>query len=292
MIATSGLEDSVERLAGCDHACAFYASDDERRRAVVAFARAGLAKNERLIYLASDRREDEVFADLALATEDVRSRADAGQVRVLFAGDRYAPGGGFDQGETIASMVADSEVALDDGWSGLRVAGEMSWALDAGLDPRVLADYERGVDDAISHSRLTGLCLYDTRRFDQQLIRDTGHLHPLVLCESSFDDPYTARVERAEHGGLVVAGEIDLASAGALAQSIRAEATRRSEVTLDLSALDFIDVAALRSLYAVGRELEGRGVRLNVIRANPFVQRVASLLDLTASGPIRWEEAA
>lgn len=93
----------------------------------------------------------------------------------------------------------------------------------------------------------------------------------LSVREAQSDDPDVVRVE--------IVGELDFSNAPALRRSLRALERRRPRVlVLDLSGLQFMDVAGVRTMLDAARRAGRDGRR--VVVANP-IPVIAHLLELT-----------
>jgi anti-anti-sigma factor len=91
--------------------------------------------------------------------------------------------------------------------------------------------------------------------------------------------PFELRTEH-DHGAprLVVAGELDLATAEELENELRQlESSQPGVLVLDLRELDFMDSTGLRTVIAADTRARERGARLVVIRAPEEVHRVFRL---------------
>jgi anti-anti-sigma factor len=72
-------------------------------------------------------------------------------------------------------------------------------------------------------------------------------------------------------------GELDTASAGPLLELVRETAARCRDLTLDLSAVTFMDGAGLDALLAAGRTVRQRGGVLRLRSPQPSVRYVLEL---------------
>src|SRR5687768_2345944 len=81
----------------------------------------------------------------------------------------------------IEDLKTEVEKALQDGFTGLRASGEMTWALDL---PDALAQVREYELELHRHfgPRLTGLCQYDQTRFEPQLLSDVIRIHPKLIA--------------------------------------------------------------------------------------------------------------
>jgi anti-sigma B factor antagonist len=80
---------------------------------------------------------------------------------------------------------------------------------------------------------------------------------------------------------ITVAGEVDLASATALAEALdRATSTGAEAVILDLRRLEFMDSTGISVLVKAHQASVRSGCRFAVVRGSPQVDRVLSLTGL------------
>lgn len=168
-----------------EHTALVYRTAEELRSAVAAYFRAGIAAGERCVYILSDSTLIEILDALDEEGVDVPGEASRGSFRIMRAEQIYLRSGSFDADRTIDLVRAALNDALADGHSGLRAAGEMAWALESGTSLAALVDYEKRLNTTVfPGGRLTGLCLYDARRFDAASIRAIELAHPLCLRDS------------------------------------------------------------------------------------------------------------
>jgi len=88
---------------------------------------------------------------------------------------------------------------------------------------------------------------------------------------------FVAATELLETGAAVVSvmGEVDLATAPALEQTLRGAAKDvAGELIVDLSGCSFLDSSGLRALLATGESPEPPSRRLPLVLSNPNVMRV------------------
>lgn len=80
-----------------------------------------------------------------------------------------------------------------------------------------------------------------------------------------------------------VAGDIDLATADKLAESLEEAVAQAQQVRVDLSEVTFLDSTGIRSLVQAYRSSQSRGGVFYVVGAR---QWVAKVLDVTGVGPL------
>jgi anti-anti-sigma factor len=85
---------------------------------------------------------------------------------------------------------------------------------------------------------------------------------------------------------LALRGELDLATAGVLADRLRGLRERHATVVLDLDELTFIDAAGLRVLLTAAADARNDGWAFTVTRGSAPVRRLFELLDIDAILPL------
>lgn len=78
------------------------------------------------------------------------------------------------------------------GYSGLRTAGEMSWALDAGISLERVMEYEAQLSGFFATNPVVLLCHYDRGRFTAEAVQSALRTHPAVVAGSDvLGNPFT-----------------------------------------------------------------------------------------------------
>jgi KaiC/GvpD/RAD55 family RecA-like ATPase len=107
---------------------------------------AGLAAGDRVMVFTASLQPLAVLAGVQERGVRVGPAYRAGRVQVLPAQQAYLPAGRFEPVRLLDSLVGHVEQATADGYPGLRLVGDMAWALrsPAGIDQ--LAEYEARVN--------------------------------------------------------------------------------------------------------------------------------------------------
>jgi len=176
-----------------DHLCLTYEDGAGRIAALVPFFERGLAQGERCICVdgATSRRVEQA---LRAAGVQVGNELERGALVLLTGLERLWRGGEFAPGNLIDLLRQAEQEALDDGFSGLRVALEMTWALFEERGSHALLEHETQLNRFLPGSRTLVICQYDRRRFPDRLLRDVLPTHPLVvlgdeLCPNVYYEP-------------------------------------------------------------------------------------------------------
>jgi signal transduction histidine kinase/PAS domain-containing protein len=174
-----------------DHICAVYESDAERLAIVIRSTEEGLARGDRCLFIADQAMSDEIVNSLAAHDIDVPRAVELGALRFPSHGDTYLKSSRFDPHAMIDYLRQEEARALADGFSGLWILGEMSWALgpDVGCDR--LIEYESLLNLFLVNRQSVILCLYNRTRFNPAIIHDVLRTHPLVILgEEVCPNPY------------------------------------------------------------------------------------------------------
>ncbi|WP_433611471.1 MEDS domain-containing protein [Dactylosporangium sp. CA-139114] len=237
------------RVRPGDHLCLPFASDAEQREVVSVFIADGLRRGERVLYF-SDRTHPEVLEDwLGPRGVDGALAIARGQLEVRAADGRD----GFDPAEVVGGIrhaVRDARAA---GFQGLRLTGEMSWALRGVPGATRLHEFETGVSETLVDSGdLAAVCQYDERLFERAALSGLVSVHQGVVCIDPLHDDRRLRIIPIySPRGLRIAGVVDDSTAAPLAEALAHAAqwpTGEPLLVLDLAELTFIDVAGIRAL--------------------------------------------
>jgi anti-anti-sigma factor len=264
----------------------------ERQSALLPFVRAGLEKDEKVLYIAGDDHRAEIVEAFRRAGDDVADALDDGRIEVTEASEKYLADGAFARGQIIRNLRGEIETTRAQGFRRVRIAGEMDWALDSDTDPNELIAYEEQVDELLRETDTAALCQYDRTLFDAVTRRAAEQIHHLVLAERNRDGgaPCELLVERGPEGETVLRGEADGLSCASLERSLQAAIARSDEIRLDLSDLSFVSAAALRAIRNAGKTLDRRGGHLTLVSPRPVVRHVVTLMGF--SGNIAIEDVA
>lgn len=182
--------DALRRLQYGAHVCPVYHHDMERVTTAAAFLAPGLAQGQRCLYVASEPGLELLLAELAARGVDVRAERDRGALHFLSDRDVYLRDGQFSADAMLEYLEAKEREAIRDRFSGLRYAGEMSWAVPTGNEQGIIS-YEARLNEFLDKRRMVVGCFYRRDRFDDAVIHDVLRTHPLVVIgDRDYDNPY------------------------------------------------------------------------------------------------------
>ena len=169
-----------EGLGLGDHAAFFFKSNEERLAFVIPYIVAGLKNLERCVYIVNDNTVPEILGAFRKAGIDIGAATANGALSVVTTHDTYLRHGIFDPAKMTTDLDSDVRLALQNGFAGLRVTGEMSWALDLPSALSRLCEYEQELSRRWP-AQLAGLCQYNESVFPRELIDKMADCHCVVV---------------------------------------------------------------------------------------------------------------
>jgi CRP/FNR family transcriptional regulator, nitrogen oxide reductase regulator len=150
---------------------------------IVPFVQQGLARNERVLYVVDDLRLPQVAEAFAAGGVNVNQEIQRGALIFLNAQEYYGLPR-FDAAHVVDLTRTRVGEASARGFTGLRVAAEMTWALKASIPDDVLVEYEDLLDDGFRGlGPLTVACMYRRGRFPSGVLKRLLRGHGRVLAE-------------------------------------------------------------------------------------------------------------
>ena len=249
-------------------------------RAVADWMAAGVRRHEQVIRASADQQTEDLLLRRLTDTHrlDVPALCRSGQLRQPPVEEFYAP---REQESVVTSALAA-------GYSGVRVCG----AADAALEQMSLSEYddlEAELAALCQRYPFSALCPYG-----EGLLRDHEDLsigrHPVVTdsvgCVARRVP--AARPRGAGHGakglGVELSGEFDLGNAELVRSAVARAAGETREggtLVLDLSAVSFFGMAAVRAILAGTEALRDRDGTVVVQAPGSHLGKIFELLDLT-----------
>ncbi len=173
-----------EQLGLGDHVAFFFKNNMERLAFVIPYMIDGLRNSERCVYIADENTVPEILAEFKNAGIDINAATANGSLSVVTKHDTYLRYGIFDPEKMIADLDRDVRHALQNGFIGLRITGEMSWALDLPSALGRLCEYEH---ELYRHwpAQLAGLCQYNESLFPRDVISNMANCHYAVVRDGN-----------------------------------------------------------------------------------------------------------
>lgn len=270
----------LDRVTRGDHVC--WIVDDEAARldTLAGVVLAGLRECDRVIYSGAD--PDGVISGIERRGVPVAETVAAGSLRTSTVESTFLVAGAFDPAAAFACLQEEQERARRDGFSGLRLIADMSWASRPLPGAEHLPRYEAELNSFFAEGYLLGVCAYDRRLFDPLSLRRHAGAHPGAAGTGMpFDPGSTLRIRRTRRPyGLRLEGEADMFNRQALSTVVGRlvdDLPADGYAVVDVSGLRFADTAAAGILAQAADRTAGR---LRLVGSSPALIR---LLDFHGS---------
>ena len=175
------LLDVLVQIGLHDHICLIYESQEEQLAMPVPSIRMGLDRGEKCIFIAPEKTVSDVNEALHSIGIDVDEAVNSGRLAVASQEDTYLRNGHFEPDKMIRFLADALEPAIASGFSGLRVVGEMTWALGGDLGTGPLIEYEAKLNYFVRDNPVAVTCQYDRNRFSPEVILNVIRTHPIVI---------------------------------------------------------------------------------------------------------------
>ena len=171
----------IRRVPYGVHMCHFYRSRGELVSALVPYFAAGLRANERCVWICAEPlAADEAKRELARAGVDADAAIARGALSIRDFGDWYARAGDL-EGDAVAELWVEEEArALRDGYSGLRITGNVTFLRDA-AEWQTFMEYEHAVNEVLQGRRIITLCTYSMERSSAAALHEVVQRHNCTL---------------------------------------------------------------------------------------------------------------
>ena len=183
IVAVSGIEPG-------DHLCILYETEQQHQELLTSFIRSGLEQGQKVVYIVDSHTADVILEYLAKVGVETAGYMDSGQLSILNVEGSYLREGSFDPDAMIDLLRREERLALEEGYSALRVTGEMTWVLRGQPGSERLIEYEAKLNTYFPGSRALALCQYDRWAFDARLLLDVIATHPIVVIGTEAYDNF------------------------------------------------------------------------------------------------------
>jgi hypothetical protein len=176
---------ATRRLRVGEHGCGFYSSEEDRRYQLGPYLRDGLEGNEKVLHFLRAPSPEKILGDFRAAGVSAREYLRTGQLEIIPIGKLLGASGVFEPSRITDRILQAADCALEDGYSRLRIAGEMTWALGTQIDMTALVEYEKTLTALAVRGKCTCLCQYNVYRFDATSLHQIRKTHPFVFAKGT-----------------------------------------------------------------------------------------------------------
>ncbi|MFO7946599.1 MAG: MEDS domain-containing protein [Armatimonadota bacterium] len=178
-----------------DHCCWLYETPEQHKNFLTRYIKEGLALGQKIICTVPCDGPCIVDEYLAEAGVEAQPYKDSQQLELPTPEMLYLSDGVFDPDHVIETILRLTEEALDEGFTGLRGTGDMSWAMNDVPGKERLMEYECMLNSVVADAPVTALCQYNQNRFSAgDLLEVVGAHAKVIYGENIHDNFYFGKV--------------------------------------------------------------------------------------------------
>jgi hypothetical protein len=171
-------------LSPGDHVCGFYNGSQVRDEVTAAWVTEGARAGHKCVCYVDGREQ-------LLSRLDAEIAEERRHVEFADATASYAPEGRFSKDAMLARLECAVTDAVGEGYSRVRLLGDMSWVMGTGVDIDTVFAYEAEVNALSPRHPASFMCLYDLDRFDGSLVMEVLRTHSKILLNGMvIQNPY------------------------------------------------------------------------------------------------------
>jgi len=162
------------------HLCQFYHTQEDLIDILVPYLKSGLDDNEFCMWITAEPlNEEEAKASLKKAVRNLDNYITKGQIEIIDYSDWYTKSGKFDADKVLQGWVEKEKRALERGFDGLRLTGNIIWL--ERQDWQDFKEYEAIVDSVINNYRMLAICSYSLDKCQMSDVLDVISNHQVAL---------------------------------------------------------------------------------------------------------------
>ncbi len=185
------IEKGFESLQQGSHLCFIYSSREQQLETLRSFVRKGLERNEKILYVFDDRTKEEIIKYFEKKNLEIKELLDSGQFEFLTKRESYLKNGRFEPDNMFELLTKAKDRALENGFTGLRATGEMTWFFTEAPGVGQLMEYESQLNDFVQGKEMVILCQYNENEFSPENLLDVIYTHPkIILHDSIYENHY------------------------------------------------------------------------------------------------------
>lgn len=194
-----------------DHICVFYRSEDALREILTPFIAEGLRSGERCFCAQKPHIGQRLLFDLRFLGIDTDDAVRRGALEIHSEDELYFPNRKFEPHAMRDMLMRSLDDAVGKGFTGLRTAGELSWAVDGRNECDRLVDYEHMVQQCFPGRRAIGLCQYDMNKFAPEILASVIEAHRSHISEANPSAIYSGiSIRKGNYWSEIVADKLVL----------------------------------------------------------------------------------
>ncbi len=182
--------DNMDKILPGDHMVLLYNYEefDINTDIIVAYIVSRINKNEKCFFIKGDINYSLILEKLDTHIDIEKCTSNKSLV-ILDKNDAYSKDGKFEAKKMIALLKDLAKEAINEGFYGIGVTGEISWVLeyDDGFD-RIM-EYEYLLNNEIFNKYpVSAICRYNMNAFSSEMIRNIIEVHPIIIYNGEIHE--------------------------------------------------------------------------------------------------------
>jgi hypothetical protein len=192
------MEVKPDKIGPGTHVCSIYKYFKEQISVTIPLFLQGLSAKEKCIYIAEKAAQEQLMNEFVEKKPEVKKIVESGQLVLLDGGTTYLKDGNLDIDRTINAIRDTERKALSEGFSGVRVCGELPFVSGRPIDDDTIINYELNVDKYISTSKLVAICHYCEDKYNPQtLAKIIKHHRFVAIYGNCYENKFYLQEEAA-----------------------------------------------------------------------------------------------
>jgi hypothetical protein len=168
------------------HSCSIYRDPSQQFSTVTPFIVDGFASHNQCSCINHEHTDAEFCLQLdnsKIITDNFKST----QQLIFQSPDQtYLKGGVFDTEKTLSFLKESINSSLSQGFTGLRLAAEMSWINQSNTPQSTLFEYESKCNEFYPDNKIIALCQYNENLFSPKFMINVIRTHPYLFLYGKF----------------------------------------------------------------------------------------------------------
>jgi|GEM_PF-1699521 PAS domain S-box-containing protein len=176
----------LNRLPWGTHFCQFYKTKQDLLDIMVPYHKTGLENNEMCVWITSEFLTDaDVKEAMEKAVPKFSHYLEKGQIKIFSYAKRYLKEGKFGMNRALKKWTKEYKLGIKAGFDGVRISVNPFW-INNKKSWNDFAEYEAGINNAISPHKLLALCAYSLDKCGVGEILDAANNHEFAIIKK-FD---------------------------------------------------------------------------------------------------------
>jgi len=181
-----------------DHACVFYRTEESLLEFLVPYVADGLHQGELIFGAQKPQVAERLLSGLRAVGIDTEDAFYRGALQLHTPDDVYFSRQRFDLHGLVNRLLDTMDKSLQSGFTGLRTAGDLSWAPNSKWWPKVM-EYEHRVQHVFAGRSVTGVCQYHMEPYPSDVVEAVSSAHGFHLPGSDTGFSHSRMLARDQN---------------------------------------------------------------------------------------------